>query len=116
MGILLAMGFVKLPKFHDYWARNVAYALPWFSNIMPRNSFLQILPCLYLRNNQEQPTREHPEYKLYKLGNFSKLLNEVFAKRYKPNQAPGEISYYNAGRRPAKMNEVLLVGKHGNIP
>ena len=27
-------------------------------------------------------------------------------------KAPGEISYYCAGRRPAKMNEVHLVGKH----
>ena len=61
MGILLAMGLVEQPKVHHYCACNVAYALPWSSNIMPRDRFLQILPCLDLRNNQEQPARDHPK-------------------------------------------------------
>ena len=43
MGILLAMGLVELQKFHDNWARNATYTLPWFSNIIPRDRFLQIL-------------------------------------------------------------------------
>ena len=86
MGILLAMGLVELPKFHDYWARNAVYTLPWFSNSTHSDRFLQILACLHLFNNQEQPAREHPEYKLFKLGNLPQLLNEVFAKQYKPNQ------------------------------
>ena len=55
------MGLVELSKFHDYWARNAVYALPWFSNIMPRDGFLQILACLDLCNNQEQPASNHPE-------------------------------------------------------
>ena len=85
MGTLLSMRFVELPKFHNYWAPNTIYTLPWFSNIMPRDSFLQILACLHLCNNQKQPARVHPEYKLFKLGNLRQLLNGVFTKRYKPN-------------------------------
>ena len=27
-------------------------------------------------------------------------------------KAPGKISYYGAGRRPAEMNDMRLVGKH----
>ena len=53
---------------------------------MSRDRFLQILACLHLRNNQEQPARDHPQYKLFKLGNLPQLLNEVCAKRYKSNQ------------------------------
>ena len=87
------MGLVELPKFHDYWAHNAMYTLPWFSKIMSRDRFLQILACLHLCNNQEQPARDHPEYKLLKLGNLGQLLNEVFTKRYKL-----EVSYYGAGR------------------
>ena len=37
------------------------------------------------------------------LGFLSKLLD---------CKASGEISYYGAGRRPAEMNDVRLVGKH----
>ena len=68
--MLLSMGLVELPEFHDSWARNAMYTLPWFSNIIPRDRVLQILACLHLCNNQEQPTRDHPEYKLSKLGNL----------------------------------------------
>ena len=85
MGTLLSMRFVELPKFPNYWDRNTIYTLPWFSNIMPRDRFLQILACLHLCNNQKQPARVHPEYKLFKLGNLRQLLNGVFTKRYKPN-------------------------------
>ena len=53
---------------------------------MSRDRFLQILACLHLRNNQEQPARDLPQYKLFKLGNLPQLLNEVCAKRYKSNQ------------------------------
>ena len=28
MGIFLTVGLVELSKFHDWWARNVVYALP----------------------------------------------------------------------------------------
>ena len=47
MGIFLAVGLVELPKFHDYWGRDAVYALPWYSNIMPRDRFLKILACLH---------------------------------------------------------------------
>ena len=67
MGILLAMGLVELPKFHDYWARNAVYTLPWFSNSTHSDRFLQILACLHLCNNQEQPARDHPEYKTFQI-------------------------------------------------
>ena len=47
--ILLSVGLVELPIFHDYWAFNPIYTLPcWLSNIMPRDRFLQILACLHL--------------------------------------------------------------------
>ena len=78
-----------------------------FSNIMSRDRFQQILACLHLCINQEQPARDHPEYKFFKLGNLGQLLNEIFTKRYKL-----QISYCGGGRRPAEMNEVPLVGKH----
>ena len=54
MGIFLSMGLMELPKFYDYWARNTIYTLPWFSNTMSKDRFLQILACLHLCNNQEQ--------------------------------------------------------------
>ena len=40
-----------LPNFHHYLVLNSITSLPWFSNIMPRRRFFEVLACLCLSDN-----------------------------------------------------------------
>ena len=67
-GIVLVMGLVDLPKFHNYWPCNSITSVPWFLNIMPKRRFFETLAYLHLPHNTAQLAREDPEHKLYKFG------------------------------------------------
>ncbi len=58
IGIVLAMGLVRLPKMKDYWRKTckILY-LPTFSDIMPRNRFLQIYRYLHVSDDEKQIPR-----------------------------------------------------------
>jgi len=86
LGILIAMGLLDLPKFHDYWSRGNLLSVPWFATIMPRDRFFEILRYLHLSNKENEPPRDDPSHKLYKLGDLLSKVNDIFAKRYKPER------------------------------
>ena len=61
---------------------------------------------IYFRNNPEFAAK-YQSHKLYRVELIHQLVQSLLD--YK---ASSEISYFGAGRRPAEMNEVRLVGKH----
>ena len=82
LGIILAMGLVDLPKFTDYWAKDGIVMVPWFSSIMTRTRFYEILSNIHLSNDENQTNGN----KLAKLGNLAQLLNNTFHQRYTPSR------------------------------
>lgn len=81
LGIIIAMGMLELPKFHDYWSRDGLFSTPWIRFVMPRDRFMEILRYLYLNNNENEPPKDDPNQKLYKLGNLLSSINDIFPKR-----------------------------------
>ena len=78
LGIVIAMGIIILPEIRDYWCKSSILNLPWFSSVLSRNRFDQILCNLYLADNDLQPPRDDPNYKLYKLGTLPDILTRVY--------------------------------------
>ena len=56
LGIIHHMGCVKLPKFEQYWSKNVLYRFLIFLKVMSRNSFQLILPFWHFVDNESAGT------------------------------------------------------------
>ena len=88
-GVTLAMGLINLPKMRDYWSTSSFMSVPWFRSIFTRGRYEQIqlqpqlLTFLHLVNNKNTPSKESPEYKLYKLGSLPETLSKTYQEYYK---------------------------------
>ena len=51
VGLVIAMGVVRLPEIDDYWATDPILQHPWFSSVMSRTKFKQILCYLHCADN-----------------------------------------------------------------
>ena len=68
LGILLIMGFVKLPSYAAYWTTNSLIEMKGLKKVMSRNRFLAILTFFHLNNNESNRPRDHPNHdKLFKI-------------------------------------------------
>ena len=63
LGLLLAMGITNLPDIHDNWAKEPITNVSWFTTILRRDRFCDILCFLHLANNEAQPPKESPASK-----------------------------------------------------
>jgi len=67
-GILVIMGFHKLPTLRSYWSTDFNFSVSRISNIMSLKRFLQILRFLHINENTKIPKRGEPDHhKLYKV-------------------------------------------------
>lgn len=82
LGLVIAMGVVKLPQMEDYWSTNPILHHPWFRSVMSRDRFKQILRYLHCCDN----TCSSRDDKLYKTRSVIDSLNNSFRKMYVPNQ------------------------------
>ena len=85
LGLLLAIGITNLPDIHDYWAKEPITNVCWFATILSRDRFCNILRFFHLADNESQPPKESPNYKLYKMG----PVIDVLAKNFRSNYYPG---------------------------
>lgn len=86
-GINIAMGVVNLPKIHDYWSTIPILRHPWFSQVMSRNRFFQILKYLHFNDNTHCLDRVNPMYdKLYKIRPILDIVKDTFPTNYTPFQ------------------------------
>ena len=76
-GVTLAMGLTNLPEMRDYWSTSSFTSVPWFRSISTHGRFEQIFTFLHLVNNENNPPKESPEYKLYKLGSAPETLSKT---------------------------------------
>ena len=78
LGILLIMGFVKLPSHAAYWTTNSLIEMKGLKKLMSRNRFLSILTFFHLNNNENNKPRDHPNHD--KLSRIRPLLDHLLTK------------------------------------
>ena len=74
LGILIAMGKIKLPEIRDDWSKSSILNVPWFHSILSHSPFKQIVSDLHLAGNYPQPQKDDPNYKLCKFGTLCVCL------------------------------------------
>ena len=86
LGMHIAMGLGRLPIYDDYWRIGIL-RMQWFSSIMPRNRFRDILRYFHLVDNRKSVEKGHPDYsKLFKLGGLENKLSNSFSEMYLPGK------------------------------
>ena len=80
ISLTLAMGLVRKPDVSDYYSNEECYETPFFSKMMSRDRFLNILSNLHLVDN----AANHNE-RLYKIRPFVDMLRNNFLK-YSPEE------------------------------
>ncbi|CAI6367919.1 unnamed protein product [Macrosiphum euphorbiae] len=87
LGILIIMGFHRLPSLRLYWSANENFYNLRISNIMTQKRFLNILRYLHLNDNSKMPKRESSTFdKLYKIRPMIDHLNNVYCTSFSPDR------------------------------
>lgn len=86
-GILIIMGFHKLPTLRSYWSNDSNFHVERISNIMSLKRFLQILRYLHINDNTKMPTRGEQNYhKLFKVLPLIQNLKKKFLNNFNPSR------------------------------
>lgn len=87
IGILIIMGFHRLPSIRHYWLSDDNFRVSRIANLMPQKRFLFILRFLHLNNNETMPKRGTNDFdKLYKVRPLLTKLNVNFKALYVPHR------------------------------
>ena len=79
-GINLVMGYHELASWKNCWNIEPDFSVPFISNVLPRNRFLQILSNIHVNDNRSVPKNKTD--KLYKLRPLIDHLNMNYMKLY----------------------------------
>ena len=74
------MGYHKVVSWKHYWCNDPEILVSFISNVLPRNSFLQILSNIHVKDNNAIPNNNKD--KLYKICPLIASLNNDSAKLY----------------------------------
>ncbi len=87
IGLVLLMGYVKLPTYAAYWSTNFLVQLSGLRKIMARDRFLSILQFFHLCNNCENLPSDHSDHdQLFKLHQFMNMIVELWQGAYYPER------------------------------
>ena len=87
IALIVAMGLVDQESVPDYWSTDPIISMPFYSGVMPRDMFLNILSFLHLSDNQAYIPRGRPGYQpLAKLG----IVYQNIVQRFGEVWSPGE--------------------------
>jgi hypothetical protein len=59
LGVLLIMGFHKLPRMRDYWSQDKNLFTPAVANTMTRNEFQRLFSNIHLADNSKMPSKNY---------------------------------------------------------
>ena len=81
-GINLVMRYHELPSWKNYWNIEPDFSVPFISNALPRNRFLQILSNIHVNDNRSAPKNiklrpliDHMNMNYLKLYNVSRQVS-----------------------------------------
>ncbi|KAK2578823.1 hypothetical protein KPH14_002441 [Odynerus spinipes] len=83
LGLIVLMGQVGKGRLHDYWSTEPSIETPFFSKVMSRSRFMQILQSWHFGNNEDIPTNSNRLVKVQLVINYFK---NRFIDVYKPCQ------------------------------
>ena len=87
LSLYLNMGLVTKPNISAYGSTDPALSSPFFSSLMSRTRFLQILRYLHFADNNLAPTHDSEEHnKLYRIQPFLNLVIARFQEVYSPDR------------------------------
>ena len=79
LAMIVAMGLVNQEYLQDYWSTDEVLSTPFFSQIMPRDKFLNILTFFHLCDNDRYVPRGQEGYNPeQKLGTVYSVVTEKF--------------------------------------
>ncbi|KAI4483932.1 hypothetical protein M0802_013192 [Mischocyttarus mexicanus] len=106
------MGQVKKYVFYDYWSTDRSIETPFFSQVMSRNRFMQIMQSWHFCNNDNIP---HNAHKLAKIQPVIDYLQRKFNDVYKPDQqlSLDECIIPWRGRLSIKTYNLAKITKYG---
>ena len=102
IAIVITMGMKPLPDERDYWSSDPYFNVPFVSNLISRDRFLQIKHCLMVANpTPEQNTAD----RLAKVRAFLDLVNNISRDRYNPhNDLSLDESQCQCGHRHSRIS------------
>ena len=87
LSLYLNMGLVTKPNISAYWSTDPVLSSPFFTSLMSRTRFLQILRYLHFADNNLAPPHDSEEHnKLYKIQPFLNLVIARFQEVYSPDR------------------------------
>ena len=87
LALIIAMGLVNQEDIRDYWSTDEVLATPFFSQIMARDKFMNILTFFHLCDNDSYVPRGQAGYNsVGKLGTIYSVVTEKFSSVWKPGK------------------------------
>lgn len=87
LGILIIMGFHKLPSMRLYWSSDPNFGVRRIQSIMPLKRFLKITRFLHLNDNKTMPKKSDNVYdKLYKIRPILDYTDKRFKLLFHPSR------------------------------
>ena len=91
LGMHIAMGIVSLPSLHDFWSTEPILQHQWFSSVMSRDRFKQIVRYFHCCDSSHCiPRGEEGHDPLYKVRGVIEILSRNFKDHFKPGR---ELSF-----------------------
>ncbi|CAG2210535.1 unnamed protein product [Mytilus edulis] len=76
LGLCFLMGINVKPDIKSYWSTDVMLETPYFSKVMKRDRYMQIMRYIHFSNSEQAPQPGDPNYsKLYKIESLMRVKN-----------------------------------------